>query len=111
MQNPDLPTLPTLALEQTSHIPETWEFAADAGLVLLIPRSERKNLLAGPLAGSPWGAFLAARLAGHDETANPVVTSGPQGHRIVVGFLADDTSSFKTLALPASWSLRCSPNE
>lgn len=99
MQNPDLPTLPTLSLEQVADIPASWNFGADAGLVLLIPQSERNSSLAGTLSGSPWADFLAARLADHNETANPVVTSGPQGHRIVVAFVADDTSSFKTLSL------------
>jgi leucyl aminopeptidase len=99
MQNPDLPTLPTLALEQPTDIPETWEFAADVGLVLLIPQSERKESLSGALSSTPWADFLTARLASHGEATNPVVVSGPEGHRIVAAFVADNTNSFKTLSL------------
>ncbi|WP_166253496.1 M17 family metallopeptidase [Marinobacter salicampi] len=91
---PELPAFPDIALETAPLQADSWAPEERAALIILLPEDTTEAF-----AQTPWADFLRDRLGDLPDKTNPVVLTAPSGVRTAIGFVAQGTSSFKTLSL------------
>jgi len=91
---PTFPGLHPLNVQKYGNTPASWDFGADVGVLLLLPKGKKEAI-----DKSPWAATVKRTLARYPENENPVFLSSSEAGRVAAVFVPENIQPFKALTL------------